>query len=260
MGPAVQTDDSVETPSPPCLPPRRRTPTACGRERQTTLDWRRLNRTMPAGLDAASRRWVSSPRLGHPRRDQTVDGLHALLRRVAVFELSRRGHGLGLINAPNSTISRSRPPTTWLSTCWTASTGSAVAAASPLGRTSSSLRGLRQGRAARVAPTPARRRAHPRAQSPTRSHSAPRSRSSSRRNSTLCRRAFGELTARQREVFVSIALNEVPIDVVAVKLGTNRNAVYKPVRRQASAPAARMAAAGHPVGDSSRPETESRSR
>jgi RNA polymerase sigma-70 factor (ECF subfamily) len=36
-----------------------------------------------------------------------------------------------------------------------------------------------------------------------------------------------ELTPRQRDVFVALALNEVPIDVLAERLGTNRNALYK---------------------------------
>jgi RNA polymerase sigma-70 factor (ECF subfamily) len=36
-----------------------------------------------------------------------------------------------------------------------------------------------------------------------------------------------ELTSRQREVFVAVALNDVPIDVLALELGSNRNAVYK---------------------------------
>jgi RNA polymerase sigma-70 factor (ECF subfamily) len=35
------------------------------------------------------------------------------------------------------------------------------------------------------------------------------------------------LTSRQREVLVSIALNGVPIDVLAERLNTNRNALYK---------------------------------
>jgi RNA polymerase sigma-70 factor, ECF subfamily len=36
-----------------------------------------------------------------------------------------------------------------------------------------------------------------------------------------------ELTAHQREVFVALALNEVPIDVLAERLSTTRNALYK---------------------------------
>jgi RNA polymerase sigma-70 factor (ECF subfamily) len=35
------------------------------------------------------------------------------------------------------------------------------------------------------------------------------------------------LTPHQRQVFVALALNEVPIDVVAERLSTNRNALYK---------------------------------
>ena len=36
-----------------------------------------------------------------------------------------------------------------------------------------------------------------------------------------------ELTARQREVFVAIVVNDVPLDALAARLGSNRNAVYK---------------------------------
>ena len=61
--------------------------------------------------------------------------------------------------------------------------------------------------------------------------------------------AIGELTERQREVFVAIALNEVPIDVLAVQLGTNRNAIYKNLFDARRNLRARMAAAGHPVGE-----------
>lgn len=66
--------------------------------------------------------------------------------------------------------------------------------------------------------------------------------------------AIGELTDRQREVFVAVALNDVPIDMVAVKLGTNRNAVYKNLFDARRRLRARMAAAGHPVNDASTPE------
>jgi RNA polymerase sigma-70 factor (ECF subfamily) len=64
-------------------------------------------------------------------------------------------------------------------------------------------------------------------------------------------RAIGELTDRQREVFVAIALNDVPIDVLAAKLGTNRNGIYKNLFDARRRLRARMAAAGHPVSDGS---------
>jgi RNA polymerase sigma-70 factor (ECF subfamily) len=36
-----------------------------------------------------------------------------------------------------------------------------------------------------------------------------------------------ELSARQRRIFDAIVLNEVPLDVLTLELGTNRNAIYK---------------------------------
>ena len=36
-----------------------------------------------------------------------------------------------------------------------------------------------------------------------------------------------ELTARQREVFVAIVLNGVPLDALVIELASNRNAIYK---------------------------------
>jgi RNA polymerase sigma-70 factor, ECF subfamily len=41
------------------------------------------------------------------------------------------------------------------------------------------------------------------------------------------REEVGRLTARQRQVFVAIALNDVPIDVLAERLNTTRGALYK---------------------------------
>lgn len=61
--------------------------------------------------------------------------------------------------------------------------------------------------------------------------------------------AIGELTDRQREVFVAIALNDVSIDVIALKLGANRNAIYKNLFDARRRLRAKMAAAGHPVSD-----------
>jgi RNA polymerase sigma-70 factor (ECF subfamily) len=61
--------------------------------------------------------------------------------------------------------------------------------------------------------------------------------------------AIGELTGLQREVFVAVALNEVPVDVLAAKLDTNRNAVYKNLFDARRSLRAKMSAAGHPLGD-----------
>ncbi|MDA0159048.1 sigma-70 region 4 domain-containing protein [Solirubrobacter ginsenosidimutans] len=55
------------------------------------------------------------------------------------------------------------------------------------------------------------------------------------------------MTPRQREVFVAIALNDVPIDVLALQLGSNRNAVYKNLFDARRRLRASLAAAGHPL-------------
>jgi RNA polymerase sigma-70 factor (ECF subfamily) len=61
--------------------------------------------------------------------------------------------------------------------------------------------------------------------------------------------AIDELTDRQREVFVSIALNGVAMDVMALKLGANRNAIYKNLFDARRRLRSKLAAAGYPVGD-----------
>ncbi len=64
------------------------------------------------------------------------------------------------------------------------------------------------------------------------------------------RRAIGELTPRQRTVFVAVALNEEPMDVLAVRLDTNRNAIYKNLFDARTRLRAALADAGHDLGAS----------
>ncbi len=58
-----------------------------------------------------------------------------------------------------------------------------------------------------------------------------------------------DLTERQREVFVAIALNDMPIDVLALQLDSNRNAIYKNLFDARRRLRASLAAAGHPLSD-----------
>jgi RNA polymerase sigma-70 factor (ECF subfamily) len=58
-----------------------------------------------------------------------------------------------------------------------------------------------------------------------------------------------DLTPRQREVFVAIALNDVPIDVLALQLASNRNAIYKNLFDARRKLRASLAAAGHPLSE-----------
>jgi RNA polymerase sigma-70 factor (ECF subfamily) len=38
-----------------------------------------------------------------------------------------------------------------------------------------------------------------------------------------------ELTPHQREIFVAIVVNQVPLDALCERLGTSRNAIYKTI-------------------------------
>ncbi len=59
------------------------------------------------------------------------------------------------------------------------------------------------------------------------------------------------LTPRQREVFVAVALNEVPIDVLSERLETTRGALYKTLHDARRKLRAELAAAGY--GEEDRP-------
>jgi RNA polymerase sigma-70 factor (ECF subfamily) len=63
--------------------------------------------------------------------------------------------------------------------------------------------------------------------------------------SELQRAVREELTDHQREVFTALALNEVPIDVLAERLDTTRGALYKTVHDARRKLRAELEAAGH---------------
>jgi hypothetical protein len=78
--------------------------------------------------------------------------------------------------------------------------------------------------------------------------SQPDEQAARREQLTVLREAMeADLTARQREVFVAIALNEVPIDVLALQLGSNRNAIYKNLFDARRKLRASLAPGGHPL-------------
>jgi RNA polymerase sigma-70 factor (ECF subfamily) len=57
------------------------------------------------------------------------------------------------------------------------------------------------------------------------------------------------LTPRQREVFAALALNQVPIDVLAERTGSTRGALYKTLHDARRRLRAELAAAGYGEGD-----------
>jgi RNA polymerase sigma-70 factor, ECF subfamily len=207
----------------------------------------RLVRMRPA---RESEHWVEQLRPGHPRRDQTVAKLHEVLLRVAFYELSRRRGQLRSITGPEfddlahqaandalmnilTTLEEFRGRsrfTTWAYKFVMFEVSGKVARHAwrrqPPSRQALAFEGLPDSQAPR-----------------------PGERLEQQQQLEALSTAISELTERQREVFVAIALNDVPIDVLAVKLGTNRNAIYKNLFDARRNLRARMAAAGHPVLD-----------
>jgi RNA polymerase sigma-70 factor (ECF subfamily) len=208
--------------------------------------------SMPAGLDPDSRQWLAQLRVGHPRHDQTVGTLHDVLRRVALHELSRRRYQLRSISGPEFDDLAQQ-----------AADDALVSVLAKLDE----FRGLSRFTtwaykfvvfevSAKVARHAWHR--HPPGaeefawdQLPDSAATRPEDRLEQQAQLRALARAIGELTVRQREVFVAVALNDVPIDVLALKLSTNRNAVYKNLFDARRRLRASMAVAGHPVNDES---------
>ena len=179
-------------------------------------------------MDRESKLWVEQLRQRHPRRDQTVAKLHDVLLRIAYHELSRRRGQLGSINGPEFDD--------------LAQQAADDALMSILGRLDD-FRGLSRfttwaykfvifevsGKVARHA-----WRRHPPSAAaftweglPDSLAPRPGDRLEQRERLQALSAAMGELTDRQREVFVAVALHDVPIDLLATRLGSNRNAIYK---------------------------------
>jgi RNA polymerase sigma-70 factor, ECF subfamily len=192
--------------------------------------------------------WVERLRPGHPRREQTVAKLHEALLRVARHELSRRRALLGSIRGPE-----------FEDLAQQAADDALVNVLAKLNE----FRGLSRFTtwaykfavfevSSKVA-SHAWRRQPPSPQEPALDRlpdalaARPGQRLEQQEQLEALRLAIGELTHRQREVFVAIALNDVPIDVLAIELGTNRNAIYKNLFDARRNLRAKMAAAGHPV-------------
>ena len=207
--------------------------------------------TEESGPDRDSKRWVEQLRDGHPRREQTMAALHEVLLRVAFHELSRRRGQLGSIRGPEfDDIAQQAADdalmkilarledfqglsrfTTWAYKFVMFEVSGKVARHAWRRQPPSRWEAVMEQVPDSLAPRPGdglERREQLKALSA----------------------AIRELTERQREVFVAIALNDVSMDVLAIQLGTNRNAIYKNLFDARRNLRARMKAAGHPVLDS----------
>jgi RNA polymerase sigma-70 factor, ECF subfamily len=201
----------------------------------------------PAG-DRASRRWTEQLRPGHPRRDATVAELRAILLRIAYHELARRRAQLGSVSGPEFDDLAQQ-----------AADDALVKILAKLEQFAGLSRFTTwaykfvifeiSGSVSRHA----WQRQPPRAdelawERLTDSSTAdPAQRAERSEQLTLLATAVDQLTARQREVFVAVALNDVPIDVLAIELGSNRNAIYKNLFDARRSLRLSMAANGHPV-------------
>jgi RNA polymerase sigma-70 factor (ECF subfamily) len=182
-----------------------------------------------ATADPASRRWVEQLRSDHPRHQQAVAKLHDVLQRAARHELHRRRPQLPMLAGPElddvaqqcaddalvnilariddfKGLSRF---TTW-------------AYKFAIFEVSSKL-----ARHAWQRHPPSREELEL-AELPDTLTPQPSEQAERREELKVLKQAIDEhLTPRQREVFAAIALNDVPIDVLALELESNRNAIYK---------------------------------
>jgi RNA polymerase sigma-70 factor (ECF subfamily) len=198
--------------------------------------------------DRESQRWVEQLREGHPRREQTIAKLHDVLVRVAVHELARRRGQLGSIGGPE-----------FDDLAHQAADDALVSILAKL----EDFQGLSRfttwaykfvifeisGKVARHA-----WHRHPPSsedliweQLPDTLAPRPGDQLEQRQQLEALSSAIGALSDRQRIVFVAIALNDVAIDVLAVQLGSNRNAIYKNLFDARRSLRAALATSGHPV-------------
>jgi RNA polymerase sigma-70 factor (ECF subfamily) len=199
-------------------------------------------------LDAESRRWIEYLRDGHPRREQTVTKLHGVLLRVALHELGSRRRQLGSVAGPEFEDLAQQAAddalmgilakldefhglsrfTTWACKFVIFEISNKVARHAwqrhPPSREELTWEQLPDS----MAPRPA-------------------GRVEQREQLDALSAAIAELSERQRQVFIAIALNDVPIDVLAIQLHSNRNAIYKNLFDARRNLRAALTIAGHPV-------------
>jgi RNA polymerase sigma-70 factor, ECF subfamily len=199
-------------------------------------------------LDDDSRRWLDRLDPAHPAHRQAVGDLRRLLLRVTVHELSRRRGQLGAVAGPEFDDLAEQ-----------AANDALVAILAKLddfeGRSRFTTWAYKfaifdvSAKVARHAwqRQPPSRDEFTFEQLPDAWTPRPDDKLEQREQLRILSTSIRELTDRQREVFVAIALNDVSIDVIALRLNTNRNAVYKNLFDARRKLRASLTAAGHPV-------------
>lgn len=202
-----------------------------------------------ASGDRVSRRWLEQLRPGHARRDPAMAKLHDLLRRAALHELHRRRARL--------------PALAGLELDDVAQQCADDALVAILARIDD-FKGLSRfttwaykfaifevsSKLARHAwqHHPPTREELELAQFPDTLAPRPSEHAERREQLAVLRNAIDQdLTPHQRKVFVAIALNDVAIDVLALELDSNRNAIYKNLFDARRRLRESLAAAGYPL-------------
>jgi RNA polymerase sigma-70 factor (ECF subfamily) len=198
--------------------------------------------------DTESRRWIECLGQEGVRRDQAMARLHGTLLRVARHELGRRRGMLGMIDGPEfDDLSHQ------------AAHDALMNILAKLGEFRGESRFItwayrfvvfevssKASRHAWQRQTPSADDAWARLSDSL--SSGPAARAEQQEQLTVLVDAVAsDLTPRQREVFVAVALNDVPIDVLAIKLESNRNAIYKNLFDARRRLRASLEAAGHPL-------------
>jgi RNA polymerase sigma-70 factor (ECF subfamily) len=188
----------------------------------------------PRVIDHDSREWVRELRAGGATGEAAVTRLRALLLRAAAFEVARRnaaaphGHSdtdavvaraaddaLALVRARLDDFRGDSRFTTW------AAKFAVLEAAVAVRRRAWAGRELPTARAAIAGEQPELARA--------------------------LARGIDDLPAQQRDVLVALALQQVPIDVLAERLGTTRAALYATLQEARAALRRRLGAVDAPA-------------
>jgi RNA polymerase sigma-70 factor (ECF subfamily) len=203
----------------------------------------------PAALDPISRRWVERLGPGHPRRDQAVATLHEALHRAARHELRRRRGQLPSLSGPELDDIAQQ--------CADDAVVNVLARLGDFRGLSRFTTWAYKFAVFEVSTKVARhawQRHPPSAEEltwdrlPDALAEKPGEQAERREQlAALAHAIEADLTPRQREVFVAVALNDVPIDVLALQLHSNRNALYKNLFDARRRLRASLAAAGHPL-------------
>jgi RNA polymerase sigma-70 factor (ECF subfamily) len=204
------------------------------------------------GIDVESSAWIDRLSPEHPERDAAVADLHALLLRAARFEIHRRRGAVAHLRGNDLDDLAQQSADDAL-----------VAVLAKLGdfRGDSRFTTWAYKFALYEAAVKVRRRAWQGREVPLEPETwalipdrdaAPHRDAETRELLGALRDAIDrDLTPHQREVLLAVTLNDVPIDVLAERLGTTRGALYKTIHDARRKLRAALAARGHLEGTTS---------